>query len=218
MLLTNKIYCGDALALLRGIPDKSIDCIITDPPYGIDFDYYSNGRGGSLSKQRDYGKQDWNKVRPSKECFYEMLRVSKNQVIFGGNHFTDSLPPSTGWIVWDKDNTGNFGDCELAWTSFKRTIRKFKWRWNGMLQENMKHKDIRFHPTQKPLAVMEWIVATYTQEDSTILDPFCGSGTTLLAAKNLGREWIGIEINPAYAKKAQRRIVTAPESLFTTDQ
>lgn len=135
-----------------------------------------------------------------------MLRVSKNQIIFGGNYYANWLPASSCWLVWDKNNSGDFADCELAWTSFKSAVRKFKWTWNGMIQENMKNKEYRYHPTQKPLKLMEWIVFNYTKPADLILDPFMGSGTTIVAARNLQRKYIGIESNLEYIKIAKIRL------------
>ena len=159
-----------------------------------------------LGKAKDYGSLDWDNQIPSKEYFNEMRRISKNQIIFGGNYFAEHLANSPCWIVWDKDNTGDFADCELAWTSFKTAVRKFTHRWNGMIQHDMKNKDYRYHPTQKPLRLMRWCLSKYAKEGDTILDPFMGSGTTLRAAKDLGFDCVGIEINPDYVKIAQDRL------------
>ena len=149
----------------------------------------------------------WDKNKIQKQYFTEMFRVSKNQIIFGGNHYGSILGDTTCYLVWDKDNGDiNFSDCELAWTSFKTTIRKFKWKWNGMLQEKMKWKEIRFHPTQKPLALFRWILKKYSKENEIILDPFLGSGTTAVAAKQLGRKFIGFEIEPKYIAIANERL------------
>ncbi|RJS73020.1 site-specific DNA-methyltransferase, partial [ANME-2 cluster archaeon] len=131
-----------------------------------------------------------------KEYFDEMLRISKNQIIFGGNYYTDYLTPSSCWIVWDKRNGRNdFADCELAWTSFKSAVRIFRYKWNGMLQENMKKKEKRVHPTQKPTPVFTWILKKYSNEGDLICDPFLGSGTTLEACRKTNRNCIGFEIS-----------------------
>ena len=209
----NKVICGDCLEIMNGIPDKSVDLVLTDPPYGSDFDYYTGrvNMRSHLADSIDYGKENWNKWRPSAEYFNEAIRISKNQIIFGGNFFTDVLPPSSSWIVWDKENGDlSFGDCELAWTNHKTSIRKIAWRWQGMLQGDMKNKEIRVHPTQKPLAVMKWIIDNYSIESDLILDPFFGSGTTGVAAKLLGRQFIGIEISEKYCEIARKRIGTTP--------
>lgn len=187
------------------------DVIITDPPYGIGEDYSRNiSRGkcapsGAKVLGRAYGEFNWD-VKVDREHIQKILDNSKNQVIWGGNYYADWLPASSCWLVWDKDNSGDFADCELAWTSFKTAVRKFKWRWNGMLQEDMKHKEERVHPTQKPLALMKWVVANYTKPNDIIEDTFMGSGTTLLAAKTLGRKSIGIELRKDYCDIAIKRL------------
>ncbi len=222
----NKIICGDCLEVMKDIPDKSVDLVLTDPPYGINI--ASNGKvggnkpfgnsQGKVINAVDYKPQAWDKFTPSKEYFQEMMRVSKNQIIFGGNYFIEHLHNSSCWIVWDKDNSGNFADCELAWTSFKTAVRKIKYRWNGMLQENMKEKEYRFHPTQKPIGLFEWILDNYSERGMTILDPFLGSGTTAIAALNTGRFFIGIEKEPKYVEIARQRVkaAQAQQSLFGT--
>lgn len=209
----NKIINGDCLEVMKGIPDKSIDLLLTDPPYGINVGKDFKGRantqfGQAAAPSKDYGDIFWDETIPSKEVFNEIFRVSKNQVIFGGNYFTEYLKPSSCWIVWDKNNVGNdYADCELAWTSFKTALRKFKWTWNGMIQENMGNaKEIRQHPTQKPVPLMEWILQKYSKETDIILDPFLGSGTTTRACMNLKRNFIGIEISPEYCKIAEQRL------------
>ena len=180
--------------------------IITDPPYGINI--ASNGviGGDNLGKAKDYGLCEWDKSIPSKEYFDEMKRISKNQVIFGGNYMIKFLEPSSCWIVWDKDNTGNFADCELAWTSFNTAIRKFKHRWNGMLQEQMNWKEKRLHPTQKPVPLGRWILDNYAQEGDKIFDPFTGSGSFIVACKQKGFEYVGCEINKDYVDIANERL------------
>jgi site-specific DNA-methyltransferase (adenine-specific) len=204
---------------MRELPDKSVDLVLTDPPYGIGEARGKNKTRGCLAISRDYGVSDWDDAIPSKEVFDEMLRVSKNQVIFGGNYFIEYLYNSPCWIVWDKDN-GNtdFADCELAWTSFKTAVRKYKYKWQGMLQEDMKNKEFRYHPTQKPIGLFEWILDKYSEPGMTILDPFLGSGTTAVAALNTGRLFIGIEKEPKYCEIARQRVkaAQAQQSLFGT--
>ena len=137
----------------------------------------------------------------------ELLRVSREQVIFGGNYYTDMLPPSPSWIVWDKQNGANdFADCELAWTSHARAIRKFTWTWAGFIRQQPEE---RYHPTQKPLALMAWVIQNYTPQGATVFDPFMGSGTTGVACVRTGRRFIGCEIDPTYYAIAQRRIAEA---------
>lgn len=203
--LKNEVACGDRLEGMKLIPDKSIDLVLTDPPYGIGI---SGQVGGSkLAAVTKYKEKDWDNEIPSRKIFNEMFRISKNQIIFGGNYFIEQgLTNSSCWIVWDKNNSGNFADCELAWTSFNSSVRLFKYTWNGMIQENMKQKDIRVHPTQKPVELMRWILANYTEEGQLICDPFMGSWTTARACKDLGRDFIGFELEEDYCKIGEKRL------------
>jgi DNA modification methylase len=133
-----------------------------------------------------------------------MARSScEHQIIFGGNFF--ELPPSSCWLVWDKDNTGDFADCELAWTNLNKAVRRLMFRWNGMLQEPGIPKEVREHPTQKPEPVMTWALG-HAPNVRTVLDPFMGSGTTLAAAKRQGMSATGIEIEERYCEIAAKRL------------
>jgi DNA modification methylase len=200
------IYHGDAREVLgEPIACATFDLLLTDPPYGI-------GEGNAkriasrsnLAKSRDYGDAQWDSRTPDKDLMDIAIDYCEEAIIWGGNYF--ELPPQRGWLVWDKDNGDNdFADCELAWTNLEQAVRKFKWRWAGMLQENMASKDVREHPTQKPLALMLWCLG-FAPEARTILDPFMGSGTTLRAAKDLGRKAIGIEIEERYCEIAAKRM------------
>ena len=153
MLNVNTIYNCDCrtlmdeisrggVRLLDGTIKNKVDCIITDPPYGIGEDGKKNHSRGMLAQATKFTPKEWDKQRITKDFFDKMFAVSNNQIIFGGNYYTDYLYPSSCWIVWDKNNGDNdFADCELAWTSFKSAVRKVKWTWNGMLQENMANKE-----------------------------------------------------------------------------
>lgn len=209
---------GDCLELMKSIPDKSIDLVLTDPPYGIGMSLLGKIGSNNAGKVTDYGISDWDKTRINKEYFEQMFRVSKNQIIFGGNYYTDYLYPTPCWIVWHKDNTGNFADCELAWCSFKSAVRYFKYRWNGMLQEEMKNKEVRVHPTQKPTRLFEWILKKYSKEGDTILDPFLGSGTTLEACMRSNKNGIGFEINPQYEQYYIKRLHLDTSKIVQTKQ
>lgn len=203
----NKIYCMDALEFLRNLPDKSVDLILTDPPYGIGEAAGKNKSRSNLAVSKDYGTKDWDNAIPTEEVFKEIFRVSKNQIIFGGNYFVEYLPNSSCWIVWDKDNGENdFADCELAFTSFPTAVRRFKWRWAGMLQERMSWKEKRYHPTQKPLPLFRWILEKYAKEGQIVCDPFIGSGTTAVACKQLGIKYIGCDIDSEYVSIAEERL------------
>ena len=205
---------GDCLIEMKKMPDKSIDLVLTDPPYGIGVCKNGTVGGENLAKVKDYGKCEWDYKTPTFQYFKEMRRISQNQIIFGGNYFIEHLTNTPCFIVWDKDNTGNFADCELAWTSFKTATRIIKYTWNGFIQGNMKEKDYRQHPTQKPLSVMKWILEKYSEDNQTIIDPFMGSGTTGVACKELGRNFIGIEIDKNYFSIAEKRIAQSTQELF----
>lgn len=206
----NKIINADCLDILKELPDKCIDLVLTDPPYGIGEANGKNTSRGKLAIAKDYGKKDWDNKIPEKEIFDEIFRVSKHQIIFGGNYFAKYLHNSPSWLVWDKNN-GNidFADCELAWTNFKSAVRKYLWTWNGMLQHDMKNKDIRIHPTQKPLKLFEMILRDYSNENDLILDCFSGSGTTAIACHNLNRRFICIEKDKDYYKSSVERLNNA---------
>ena len=201
-----ELHLGDCMTVMRGMADKSVDAVITDPPYGIGENNRKNLSRANSAAAINYGEFEWDKQPATQEQIDSCRRVSKNQVVFGGNYFT--LPPSSGWIVWDKLNTGDFADCELAWTSHKRSVRKFTYMWNGMIKQRPEE---RFHPTQKPLSLMTWVLLNYTNPGDTILDPFMGSGTTGVACVQTGRNFIGIEIDPTYYAIAERRIHDASQ-------
>ena len=214
--MIGKIYCEDCLETMKRMADKSIDLVLTDPPYGIGMDGGNIG-GNNLGKAKDYQKKSWDKFTPTQEIFNEILRVSKNQIIFGANHFIDKIPyASSCWIVWDKDNTGNFADSELAWTNFKTAVRNYKFRWNGMLQQDMANKEERYHPTQKPVELFKMILRDYAVKNyyKTIYDPCMGSGTTAIASKSLGRNYIGSELDKDYFEIINKRLQTVQGSLF----
>ena len=210
----NKIICGDCLEVIKDWPDNCVDLVLTDPPYGINIAKNGKVGGRGCAEVKDYGIQVWDSEPFNIMQFQACQWVSENQIVFGFNHFCDVFPPTPSVIVWHKDNTGNFADCELAWTSFKTSIKYIKWRWNGMLQEPNHPKEKRQHPTQKPLGVMLWILERYSKPDDLILDPFCGSGTICIAAKMLGRRYIGIDISPEYCEIARKRIKGIRPSLF----
>lgn len=160
------VHNCDCMTFMRTLPDKAFDLAICDPPYGIGEDGLKNHSRGCIAKSREYTPKDWDKSAPDKAVFDEIIRVSRNQIIFGANHFIDRIPyPSSCWIVWDKENGAtDFADCELAWTSFPTAVRKFAFRWQGMLQGDMKHKEERIHPTQKPIRCMHGFFAITRME------------------------------------------------------
>ncbi len=212
----NKIHQGDCLELMKDIEDKAIDCIITDPPYGIGINKMNFVTSGAVkvggAYRNDYSDHptDWDSKGLTIEQFKEMQRISKNQIIFGGNNFASILPNSRCWVVWDKrveDKYSNdFADCELAWTSFNKPSRMIRFLWSGMIQEKMNWKEKRVHPTQKPIDVMRQVIKLFTEGNNLILDPFCGSGSTCIACKQLNRRFIGIEKEKKYVDIANERL------------
>jgi site-specific DNA-methyltransferase (adenine-specific)/modification methylase len=203
------LYLGDCMDILHTL--SKVDAVITDPPYGINENskkvesrQRKNGNSKGLADQRDYGDFDWDKAPPSNELIDLIRTKGQHQVFFGGNYFT--LPPTSCWLVWDKLNGDNdFADCELAWTNWDKAVRRLQWRWHGMIRQG---NEERYHPTQKPLEVMKWVI-TLCPKSETILDPFMGSGTTGVAAIQMGRKFIGIEREPKYFDIACKRIEQA---------
>lgn len=211
MMEVNKVYCMDALELLKQMPDKSVDLIITDPPYGINIPIESIGGSKNADSTKFVKVDNWDNNIPSELVFKEMFRVSKNQIIFGGNYFTAYLPPSGCWIVWDKrcniTPQRSYADCELIWTSFKQPSRIIRFLWDGFIQdEKNKIKEKRLHPTQKPVEVLRDLLNIFSEENSLILDPYIGSGSTALACKQLRRNFIACDINKEYVEIAQKRL------------
>jgi len=203
----SEVYLEDCIQGMKRYPENYFDLAIVDPPYGIDINHQSQGKGGGVARKIEYTKYDWDKQAPNKDYFDELIRVSKNQIIWGANHFIERIPyNSSCWIVWDKDNgETDFADCELAWTSFKTAVRKFKWKWAGMLQQNMKDKETRIHPTQKPVALYEWILQQYAKPNDLILDTHLGSGSSRIAAYKNGFNFVGFEIEKEYYEAQEKR-------------
>ena len=216
MLELNKVHNINCLEHMRKIPDNFYDLCLTDPPYGIGMDGKVGINGAGRAKE--YQNKNWDKSTPSKEIFDEIIRVSKNQIIFGANHFIDKIPYSSScWLFWDKDNKESFfADGELAWTNFKTAVRVYKFRWHGMLQQDMANKEERHHPTQKPVELFKMILRDYAiKNDYTkIFDPFMGSGTTAIACKSLGLDYVGCELDKDYYEIINKRLSQVQGSLF----
>ena len=205
----------DCMDLLKRTPDNYYELSIVDPPYGIDANLKRGDTGKNKHiKQKDYHVGDWDSEIPSKEYFTELKRVSKNQIIWGGNYFLDYLNNTSCMIVWDKVNgTNSYADCELAWTSFNTSVRKFEWRWHGFLQQNMANKQDRIHPTEKPIALYEWILINYAEEGSKIIDTHLGSGSIAIACHNRKFNLTACELDPTYFKEALKRLKTHQSQL-----
>ena len=211
----NIAYNIDCMEYMRTLPDKAFDLAVVDPPYGIgvmSMNYTKSGavrtHGHCAAKRRDYRRQSEWDIKPEKEYFDELFRVSKRKIIWGGNYFSDMLPPSKSFIVWDKRCTdemrNDFSDCEFAWCDYG-VARMFRYVWNGMIQGNMKSKEERFHPTQKPVALYAWIFSRYAKPGQKILDTHLGSGSSRIAAYDAGLDFVGCEIDPDYFKAQEER-------------
>jgi len=201
----------DCMALMAEFPDNHFDLAVVDPPYGIDAANDSRGgqkHGKAAATSKSYGKKDWDKCTPNEAYFAELERVSKNRIIWGANHMMDKIKLSSpSWIVWDKQNGDNgYADCELAWTSHKTAVRKITFRWAGMLQGDMKNKEIRIHATQKPVKLYDWIFANYAEKGMKILDSHLGSGSSAIASHYAGMHMTACELDEDYYKAACERI------------
>lgn len=218
MNITEKIqiYNCDNMELMARYPDKYFDLAIVDPPYGIGEDGSKNHTRSKSAKSKNYKAFAGNDLSaPDQKYFDELMRVSKNQIIWGANHFLGKTSPC--WIVWDKENGDNdFADCELAWTSFGTAVRRFKFRWAGMLQQDMKNKEERIHPTQKPVALYKWLLDKYAKQGDKILDTHLGSGSIAISCHDYDFELTACELDSEYYDKAIQRIKnhTSQQKLF----
>jgi site-specific DNA-methyltransferase (adenine-specific) len=209
----------DCIEYMRELPDKCFELAIVDPPYGIGQAGASNYTRGKLATARNYKAFAGNDSEPPSEEYFEQLeRVSINQIIWGANHFR--ARNSSAWIVWDKLNgASDFADAELAYTSFRCAVRVFRFRWAGMLQGNMSNKEERIHPTQKPVKLYEWLLMNYAKDGDRILDTHLGSGSSAIAAHNLGFDFIGCELDDHYFNAASLRLKQHQAQLqFWTDE
>jgi len=199
MLEVNGFYNMDCMEGMKQFPDKFFDWAIVDPPYGgNDAIGIKNGSGHAASR-KDY--HVFKNEKPEEEYFKELARVSKNQIVWGGNFFG----LSGGYICWNKHGTA-FGEAELAYCSKIKSVVVFDYIWNGMLQENMKDKEVRIHPTQKPVTLYEWLLSRFATAGDKILDTHVGSASSLVACYNMGFEYVGFEIDPVYYKAASDRL------------
>jgi site-specific DNA-methyltransferase (adenine-specific) len=201
-----QIKHGDSLQAMKAMADNSFDWAIVDPPYGIGESSKNFASRSKLANADKYTVKEWDSAIPTGEYFNELKRVSKNQIIWGWNYFVSYLNECPSYIVWNKLNGANdFADCESAWCSKKGAARVFEWRWAGMLQQNMKEKEVRIHPTQKPVALYKWLLETYTSEGDLILDTHLGSGSIAIACHYMKRKLVGYEIDLEYYENACKR-------------
>ncbi len=214
-------YNMDCMEGMKQFPDKYFELAIVDPIYGdVKAGGYMTGKSkGGVGPHPDYNYSIWDQPKTDKAYFDELFRVSKNQIIWGGNYFSKEINRNSPcWIVWDKCNgETNWADCEIAWTSFDTAVRMFRFMWNGMLQgksiseghlmQGDKSKnEIRIHPTQKPVALYEWLLSKYAVKGDKILDTHVGSASSLIACHNLGFDYVGFEIDKTYYDMATKRL------------
>lgn len=198
-----ELWHADCLDVLPNLPQACL--VIADPPYGIgeasgkkkqrSKAFGSKSFGPKNSRNRvieapDYDLQDWDNTPASPEQIAATIAAGKHCIIWGGNYF--QLPPVTGWLVWDKINSGDFADCELAWSNLPIAVRQFRHMWNGMLRDSERNEP-RVHPTQKPIALMKWCITKRKEMPKLIIDPFAGSGPVGVACMDMGIKYIGIE-------------------------
>ena len=188
----------DCMEGMKEIPDKYFDLAIVDPPYGININHNMGRRKGD--KDSSYKKVEWDSLPPQEDYFKELFRVSKNQIVWGANHFMESINlNSSCWIVWDKlfSEEVSFASVELAWTSFTSVAKRF--------QMSSQQPD-RIHPTQKPVALYHWLLNNYAEEGDKILDTHVGSASSLIACHDMGFEYLGFELDEDYYRMASERL------------
>lgn len=232
-----KMFNEDCMAAMAKMPDKAFELAIADPPYGIGIANRrcvggqikpGHKRNGVAAPSTEFKIGTWDNSTPPDLYFAELFRVSKNQIIWGGNYF--NLPPTSCYIVWDKINDGSdFADAELAWASFKKAVRQFRYMWNGMMQGqsgngkipegNHAKKEKRIHPTQKPVALYKWLLQNYAKPGDRILDTHGGSGSICIACNDLGFDLTWMELDKDYYDAAVKRFEKHKQqgSLFKPD-
>lgn len=198
---TSTIYNCDCMELMKQYPDNYFDLAIVDPPYGIGAGSIKFKNGNSKSKKLHFKENDWDEKPPSKKYFDELKRISKNQIIWGGNYFIDHLTATRCMIFWDKTIHGqSYADGELAWTSFDKNVRYFR---ENIAQTNVEG---RIHPTQKSIKLYEWLLTNYAKQGDKILDTHLGSGSHAIACNNMGFELTACELDKDYYEASIERI------------
>lgn len=204
--MINIVHNADCLPAMRKMKDNQFDLAIVDPPYGLDI---TNIWGKEKYGYKEWEKKDWDKNVPDENFFMELFRVSKNQIIWGGNYY--KLEPTAGWIIWDKGQRDfTLADGEMAWTSFNKAMRIFDY---SRAEAN---KQFRIHPTQKPIKLYKWLLKNYAKENDTILDTHVGSGSSRIACWEMGFDFTGYEIDKDYWEAQEKRfkIVKNQQTLF----
>jgi len=215
---SSEVYLEDCVKALKRYADNHFDLAIVDPPYGIGFDRENPTMSAGVRKdgtkrkmaswsnpkEKGYTKKDWDKETPSEEYWKELMRVSKNQIVWGGNYFSDYLKPHGGWIVWEKGvpEGMSLSQAELAWNSCLNSVRIVKVLWAGYKKAD---NEDRFHPTQKPVRLYDWILMNFAKPNDLILDTHLGSGSSRIAAYKGGFNFVGFEIDQEYYEKQEKR-------------
>ena len=209
--MTSVVHNVDCMIGMKQYPDKWFDLAVVDVPYGIGASDWDDN--DSMFRKTDkwkgcrksgYAIKGWDNEPPPKEYFNTLFQISKNQIVWGANHFISRMPfDSPSWIVWDKKTSGNFSDCELAWCSIGGSVKKFEWLWNGFQKQRPEE---RFHPTQKPIALYEWLYKTYLPNGGKVLDTHLGSGSNRIAADKAGNiSFVGYELDKDYYEAQEKR-------------
>lgn len=215
----SEVFNGDCMEYMAALPDGYFDLVIADPPYGI-------GRDGSHKTTSRHGGRKahefkgWDLTMPNKDFFIELFRVSKNQIVWGANYFTEFLPPSMGWVFWDKGQRICNSDGELAFTSFERALRVVEYNRIELLFDGT------IHPTQKPIALYKWLLTNYAKPGQKIFDPMMGSQSSRIAAWDMGFDFYGCELDGDYFRQGCERFekhiakptLFAPEQMYQFDQ
>ena len=210
-IMKNNVFLINCMDFMKDKPDNYYDLAIVDVNYGIKQDGRNNHTRGKLAISKDYRKNSrYDDKPPEKIYFNELIKISKNQIIFGANHFISRIPyDSSCWIVWDKMNgKTDFADCELAYTSFKTAVRIFKFMWQGMLQGysgNKNKNEKRIHPNQKPVILYKWLLTNYAKPGQKIFDSHVGSGSIRIACHDMGFDFEGCEIDADYWQAQEER-------------
>ena len=228
-------YNMDCMQGMKGFPDKYFDLAIVDPPYGRK-EHGGKNRSGYVKqkngnkifvKDGQYDNRHWDNTTPSEDYFNELVRVSKNQIIFGCNYF--NYPLIGGRIIWDKCNDGSDqSDAEIAYCSMNSRVDIFRYMWRGMFQGksitegtiqqgNKKLNEKRIHPTQKPVALYEWILSRYAKDGDIILDTHVGSASSLIACYNTNHKFVGFELDEYYYKVSKQRLDTEMAQMRLSD-
>lgn len=201
----NIVHNCDCMDFMKDKPDNYYDLAICDPPYGIKANHNRTGfMNHTISQNAD--NKSWDSERMPKEWIDELFRVSKNQIIWGYQYYSDLLPPTKGMIIWDKENGNSvFSDGEAAYQNTKESLRIFRYKWIGLFQKNMKNPEKRIHPTQKPVDLYKWILRNYAKPGQSIFDSHCGSGSIRIACHDMNFNFEGCEIDKDYYERQEKR-------------